>query len=103
MNWEETVLQIPQGTEPQTEICRRCAYRHAQAEVSFKEGEVVGYKKGLGMREPYREGIRKVVEWVEAHITGISNKELLDSPLEYYWGWQAFKKENGLLPSETEE
>ena len=36
----------------------------AQAEISFKAGEVEGYKQGLEMREPYKAGIRKVVEFM---------------------------------------
>ena len=68
----------------------------AQAEISFKAGEVEGFKKRLEMREPYKAGIKEVVEW------------LIDSNLHKgldfeYWkvliykeDWQAKLKEWGL-------
>ena len=66
----------------------------AQAEITgkiaYKEGEVAGYKRGLEMREPYKEGIRKVVEWLDSHNNSDVNLEVLTVE------WQAFKKENGL-------
>jgi len=39
-NWEtnKKTLEIPQGTEPQTTLCRHCAYMVAQAEYSFEAG-----------------------------------------------------------------
>ena len=39
-NWEKNkkTLDIPQGTEPQTTLCRHCAYMVAQAEYSYEAG-----------------------------------------------------------------
>lgn len=36
----------------------------SQAEISFKAGEVEGYKQGLEMREPYKAGVKEVVDWL---------------------------------------
>ncbi len=34
-------------------------------EPSFRAGEVEGYKQGLEMREPYKAGIKEVVDWIK--------------------------------------
>lgn len=50
MKAEDTLLTIPQGTEPQTTLCRHCAYMAAQADYSFKVG------------------IKEVVEWINGNV-----------------------------------
>ena len=82
MEAKDTILWIPQGASPhQTELCRRCAFRHAQAEASFKAG------------------MKKVVEWLESicgeTLEGYAyiNKEI----------WQAKLKDWGLDENRTAE
>ena len=91
MNWEKTVMHlddIDEGRMPDSYGSLRKALKK-QAEISYKAGEVAGYKRGLEMEEPYLEGIREVVEWVESNI-------MLTPSTPVYNKWQAFKKENGL-------
>ena len=52
---------------------------------AYKAGEVAGYTMGLEMREPYLEGIRKVVEFVDKNWRDYHFHDL----------WQSFKKEIG--------
>jgi hypothetical protein len=80
-----------------TPCCNDCDYGAAyeegakdQAEISFKAGEVEGFKRGLEMQEPYLAGIREVVGFVDTHKLhggNISIPKFL---------WQAFKKSNGV-------
>ena len=77
MEAKDTMLLIPQGTPHQTELCRRCAYRVAQAEYSFKAG------------------IKEVVDWVEKHkvFTRFSNHADCGC---VHCSWQAQLKEWGI-------
>lgn len=75
-----------EGVDREVSICEDCRAL-AQAKISFKAGEVEGYKQGLRMREPYWAGIREVVDWIEHHggtIDGVRNQ------------WQAQLKEWGI-------
>ena len=99
MNWEKTVMSDEQAIEAIRKVFGNIsvgvthedqAEREAQAEISYKAGEVAGYKRGLEMREPYLEGIRKVVEMIERFDV---EDEMKDDDFEE---WENLKKENGL-------
>lgn len=70
MEAKDTLLIIPQGTEPQTTMCRHCAYMNAHAEISF------------------RAGIREVVEWLI--------NDSYDTTIHFGEDWQAKLKEWGI-------
>ena len=90
--WEKTVMSDEQIATTQGAI---------PPEVEDMSGEELFY---LALRTvaqaqaeitgeiAYKEGIKKVVEFVDTHVC---------NPEEWE-GWQEFKKENGLLPSEDD-
>lgn len=106
MDWQETVIKdIPQGTEPQTTLCRHCAYMASQAEISFKAGqESMGEpwdREQTVFEDGKKAGIREVVEWILAH----SELERCDPDVMVYFidylavdypDWQAKLKEWGI-------
>ena len=56
MEAKDTVINIPQGTEPQTTLCRHCAYMNTQAEISFKAGQ----KYGIWLFAWWKDGVQYV-------------------------------------------
>ena len=72
----------------------------AQDKISFKAGEVEGYKQGLEMREPYKAGIKKVVDWVNGNAMIFSSYRAGDGlPVALHFGrdrWQSKLKEWGI-------
>ena len=66
----------------------------AQDKISFKAGEVEGYKQGLEMREPYKAGIKRVVDWVEVNSSPLYNIDgSLSDEIMIPKSWQAKLKE----------
>jgi len=87
----------------------------AQAEISFKAGYQQGYTRARNHCEdvllPLERvaGMKEVVEWSNEPciMHGDADKRIREgTPLRQghcYECWQAFLKERGLLPSESEE
>ena len=91
--WEKTVMSDEQ-IERQFAIDRSW---YGDTEWEFYH-ELLQAQAEITGEIAYREGIKKVVEWVEKHKSFRSD---FMTPGEYYFkvlcdDWQAFKKEEGL-------
>ena len=63
-------------------------------EEARKAGEVEGYKQGVEMREPYKAGIKRVVDWVEVNSSPLYNIDgSLSDEIMIPKSWQAKLKE----------
>ena len=81
MEAKDTLLLIPQGSNShQTELCRRCAFRSAQAEHSFKVGQ------------------KEVVE--ELRLRGDMSMNFPFANIRKE-AWQAFEESKGIDESRT--
>ena len=78
---EEQIVETMDKAEGYDDTLRWRSVLPAQAEKSFKAGEVEGYKQGLEMREPYKAGIKLVVDWINTnnkfHIFGFEDGSVL--------------------------
>ena len=62
-------------------------------EKGKKAGEVEGYKQGLEMREPYKAGIKVVVDWINSHTKGNKMKLITNYLPVSEIDWEAKLKE----------